>query len=83
MFCVCGCVLCNAIFTVFPQKSYMKACIKNEFQTAWRMVHWLRRGFEDEMKAEIDTDKIAAFDTAQHSQSETKITVVPLLNLEE
>ena len=70
-------------FYGIPAKIIHGDSIKNEFQTAWRTVHWLRGGFEDEMKAEIDTDKIAAFDTAQHSQSETKITVVPLLNLEE
>ena len=34
------------------------------------------------MRAEIEADKKAAFDSKQHSQDETKITA-PLLTLEE
>ena len=45
-------------------------------------MHWLRGGFEDDMKAEIEADKKAAFAAKQHSQDETKITA-PLLTLEE
>ena len=79
--CVWMCfVQCH--FYGIPAKIIHGDSLKNEFHTAWRTVHWLRGSFEDDMKAEIEADKKAAFDAKQHSQDETKITA-PLLTLEE
>lgn len=79
--CVWMCfVQCH--FYGIPAKIIHGDSLKNEFHTAWRTVHWLRGGFEDDMKAEIEADKKAAFDAKQHSQDETKKTA-PLLTLEE
>ncbi|MEZ7694899.1 hypothetical protein [Neisseria sp. 27098_8_139] len=79
--CVWMCfVQCH--FYGIPAKIIHGDSLKLEFHTAWRTVHWLRGGFEDEMKAEIVADKKAAFDAEQHHQRETEITA-PLLTLEE
>lgn len=79
--CVWMCfVQCH--FYGIPAKIIHGDSLKLEFHTAWRTVHWLRGGFEDDMKAEIVADKKAAFDAEQQHHRETKITA-PLLTLEE
>lgn len=79
---MCVDVFCAMPFLRYSRKIIHGDSLKLEFHTAWRTVHWLRGGFEDDMKAEIAADKKAAFDAEQQHHRETKITA-PLLTLEE